>query len=160
MLTNLLQMQGHNILIVWSIFKRLQGQLYSFNLPCSNGSNSFKVITTQASSNSNKVRDKVSSLVSALWQEFLRIRNQFRNQISIWKSEINLEIRNQLGNQKSKVRNQKSSQKSESWWFQISYAIFEGVVPLGYQSMKKVGHMITVSFSCTMFMFSWVIFSF
>ena len=38
----------------------------------------------------------------------LEIRNQLGNQKSTWKSEINLEIRNQLGNQKSKLRNQKS----------------------------------------------------
>ena len=40
------------------------------------------------------------------------------------KTTCNSEIRNQLGNQKSKLRNQKS------WWFEISYAIFKGVIPL------------------------------
>ena len=59
------------------------------------------MITTQAFSNSNKVQDKVSSLVSASWHKFLRIRNQFGNHKSIWKSEINLEI----GNQRLEIRN-------------------------------------------------------
>ena len=84
-------------------------------------SNSSKVITTLASNNSNKGRDEVAIIAciglvarvsqnkKSTWKSEL---NQFGNQKSVWKSEINLEIRNQPGNQKSKLRNQKSSQKS------------------------------------------------